>query len=66
MMSRNYDGSLYKAAQLLLQAIQSGAASYLEKRYLYQALEALGQAEIEALEALYQLEGPQDIENKRS
>ena len=60
-MSKNHDGGLYEATKLLLQAILSGAVSRLEKRYLYQALEALGQAEIEALEALYQLEGPQDI-----
>lgn len=61
-MSRNYDGGLYKAAQLLIQALQAGATSPLEKIRLYQALEALGQAEIESLEALYQLEGPPDVE----
>lgn len=61
-MSRNYDGGLYKAAQFLIQAIQAGAVSPLEKIRLYQALEALGQAEIESLEALYQLESPKESE----
>ncbi len=61
-MTKGYDGGLYRAAQLLVEALQSGANSPLEKIRLSQSLQSLKDAEIESLETLYQLEGPQDVE----
>jgi hypothetical protein len=62
MKSKGHDGGLYRAAQLLVQALLSGATSPLEKIRLSQSLQTLREAEIESLETLYQLEGPQDVE----
>lgn len=61
---QGYDGGLYRVATLLLEAIQAGAKAPVEKRCLYRALEALGQAEIESLESLYQLETAEKMSDR--
>jgi hypothetical protein len=52
----NYEPNLYKAAYYLLEALKSGAND-AERKHIYQALESLGRAEIEALEQIEREDG---------